>query len=87
MATLKNQSLPVGYILQDYIITRVLSTGGFSFVYLAQDMNKNIVAIKEASGNLDQVDQILELCDITVLSGEDSLTLPMMVIGWLMAAH
>lgn len=47
MATLKNQSLPVGYILQDYIITRVLSTGGFSFVYLAQDMNKNIVAIKE----------------------------------------
>ena len=41
----------------------------------------NIVAIKEASGNLDQVDQILELCDITVLSGEDSLTMPMMAIG------
>ena len=41
----------------------------------------NIVAIKEASGNLDQVDQILELCDITVISGEDSLTMPMMAIG------
>ena len=41
----------------------------------------NIVAIKEASGNLDQVDQILELCDITVISGDDSLTLPMMSIG------
>ena len=41
----------------------------------------NIVAIKEASGNLDQADQILELCDITVLSGEDSLTVPMMAIG------
>ena len=34
----------------------------------------SIVAIKEASGNLDQVDQILELCDLTVISGEDSLT-------------
>ena len=41
----------------------------------------NIVALKEASGNLDQADQILELCDITLLSGEDSLTMPMMAIG------
>lgn len=41
----------------------------------------NISAIKEASGNLDQVDQILELCDITVLSGDDSLTLPMISVG------
>lgn len=41
----------------------------------------NIVAIKEASGNLDQVDQILELCDITVISGDDSLTVPMISIG------
>ena len=47
MATSKNQSLPIGYLLQDYIITKVLSTGGFSFVYLAQDLNKEIVAIKE----------------------------------------
>ena len=42
---------------------------------------KNIVAIKEASGNLEQVNQIISLCDITVLSGDDSLTLPMMAIG------
>ena len=41
----------------------------------------NIVAIKEASGNLEQVSQILNLCDITVLSGDDSLTLPMMALG------
>jgi serine/threonine protein kinase len=47
MATSKNQALPIGYMLQDYIITKVLSTGGFSFVYLAQDLNKNTVAIKE----------------------------------------
>ena len=47
MSTSKNLTLPIGYILQDYIITQVLSTGGFSFVYLAQDLNKNTVAIKE----------------------------------------
>ena len=41
----------------------------------------SIMAIKEASGSLDQVDQIMELCDITVISGEDSLTFPMMAIG------
>ncbi|HTL47910.1 MAG TPA: dihydrodipicolinate synthase family protein, partial [Verrucomicrobiae bacterium] len=40
-----------------------------------------IVAIKEASGNLDQVDQIRELCGITILSGDDGLTVPMMAIG------
>ena len=41
----------------------------------------NVAAIKEASGNLDQVDQILELCDLTVISGDDSLTVPMISIG------
>lgn len=41
----------------------------------------NIVCIKEAGGSVDQVSQILSLCDITVLSGDDSLTLPMMSVG------
>jgi len=41
----------------------------------------NIVAIKEATGDIDQASQILNLCDITVLSGDDSLTLPIMSIG------
>jgi 4-hydroxy-tetrahydrodipicolinate synthase len=41
----------------------------------------NIVAIKGASGSLDQVSRILSLCDITVLSGDDSLTLPIMSLG------
>ena len=41
----------------------------------------NITTVKEASGSLDQISQILSLCDITVLSGDDSLTLPMMSIG------
>ena len=42
---------------------------------------ENIVAVKESSGSMDQVSQIRQLCDITVLSGDDSLTLPMMAIG------
>ena len=41
----------------------------------------NITTIKEASGSVDQVSQILSLCDINVMSGDDSLTLPMMAVG------
>ncbi|MCX6353879.1 MAG: 4-hydroxy-tetrahydrodipicolinate synthase [Candidatus Aureabacteria bacterium] len=41
----------------------------------------NIVAIKEASGSLEQVSQIISRCDITVLSGDDSLTFPIMSLG------
>ena len=40
-----------------------------------------IIAIKEASGNLDQASQILSLCDISLVSGDDSLTLPLMSVG------
>lgn len=42
---------------------------------------ENIVAVKEACGSVDQVNKILNLCDITVISGDDSLTLPMMAVG------
>ena len=41
----------------------------------------NIVAIKEASGSMDQASHILSLCDIDVLSGDDSLTLPLLALG------
>ena len=41
----------------------------------------NIVAVKEACGSVDQVSQILSLCEIAVISGDDSLTLPMMAVG------
>lgn len=41
----------------------------------------NIIAIKEATGSLDMASEIRSLCDITILSGDDSLTLPMMAIG------
>ncbi|MBN1917602.1 MAG: 4-hydroxy-tetrahydrodipicolinate synthase [Verrucomicrobia bacterium] len=40
-----------------------------------------IVGIKEACGSIEQVCEILSLCEITVLSGDDSLTYPMMAVG------
>lgn len=40
-----------------------------------------IVAIKEASGSLDQVTAIRSRCNLTILSGDDSLTLPMLAVG------
>jgi 4-hydroxy-tetrahydrodipicolinate synthase len=41
----------------------------------------SIVAVKEATGSLDQASHIASLCDLTILSGDDSLTLPLMSIG------
>jgi 4-hydroxy-tetrahydrodipicolinate synthase len=41
----------------------------------------SIVAIKEATGQLDMASEIASLCHIPILSGDDSLTLPIMSIG------
>lgn len=43
----------------------------------------NVVAIKEASGSMDQVSAIIQSCgpDFDVLSGDDSLTLPILALG------
>lgn len=40
-----------------------------------------VVAIKEATGSLDIATEIASLCDITILSGDDTLTLPLMAVG------
>lgn len=42
---------------------------------------ENIVGIKEASGDIDQASEIMNLCDLDVLSGEDALNFPLMAIG------
>ena len=41
----------------------------------------NITMVKESTGSLDQASQIINATDLTVLSGDDSLTLPLMSIG------
>jgi 4-hydroxy-tetrahydrodipicolinate synthase len=41
----------------------------------------NIVAVKEATGSMDQSSMVLAGSKLTVLSGDDSLTLPLMALG------
>jgi 4-hydroxy-tetrahydrodipicolinate synthase len=49
---------------------------------LAKDC-PNIVGVKEASGSLDQMTQVILACgpDFSVVSGDDNLTLPLMSVG------
>jgi len=42
---------------------------------------ENIAMVKEATGSLDQASQITGSTNLTVLSGDDSLTLPLMSVG------
>lgn len=42
---------------------------------------ENITLVKEATGSLDQASEILNNSNLTLLSGDDSLTLPLMSIG------
>jgi 4-hydroxy-tetrahydrodipicolinate synthase len=52
-----------------------------TFARLAE--TKNIVGVKEASGSMKQITEIIRLCgdELTVLSGEDFLTYPLMSVG------
>lgn len=40
-----------------------------------------VVAIKEATGSMDQASQTLAMTNLTLLSGDDSLTLPLLAMG------
>jgi 4-hydroxy-tetrahydrodipicolinate synthase len=44
---------------------------------------KNVRGVKEASGSLDQMSQVIAACGpgFSVLSGDDNLTLPLMAVG------
>nr|A9A656.1 RecName: Full=4-hydroxy-tetrahydrodipicolinate synthase; Short=HTPA synthase [Methanococcus maripaludis C6] len=48
--------------------------------YLFEEYS-NITAIKEANPNLSQVSEVLDSCNIDVLSGNDELTLPIISLG------
>ncbi|WP_459202230.1 4-hydroxy-tetrahydrodipicolinate synthase [Methanococcus sp. CF] len=48
--------------------------------YLFEEYS-NITAVKEANPNLSQVSEVLDSCNIDVLSGNDELTLPIMSLG------
>src|SRR6266581_3350665 len=53
-----------------------------TLVRLVRDC-KNIVGVKEASGSLDQMSQVILACgpEFSVLSGDDNVTLPLLAIG------
>jgi len=44
---------------------------------------RNVAGVKEASGSLDQMSQVIAACgpDFSVLSGDDNITLPLLAIG------
>jgi 4-hydroxy-tetrahydrodipicolinate synthase len=43
--------------------------------------HRNIVGIKEATGDLNMSIEIASMCDIVIISGDDSLTVPIMSVG------
>jgi len=53
-----------------------------TLVRIAKDC-PNVVGVKEASGSLDQMTQVILACgpDFSVLSGDDNITLPLMSVG------
>jgi len=46
-----------------------------------RESHPNIVAVKHATGSMDGASELLGRCDIAVISGDDSMTLPLMSIG------
>jgi len=46
-----------------------------------RETHRNIVAVKHATGSMDGASELLTRCDIGIISGDDSMTLPLMAIG------
>ena len=40
-----------------------------------------VIAVKDATGNLDTASAVAAACDITIISGNDSLTVPLCAVG------
>lgn len=46
-----------------------------------REAHANIVAVKHATGKVEGASDLLQVCDLAVLSGDDPLTLPLMSVG------
>lgn len=80
-AIAKNTSLPI--ILYNIPGRSVINMSAELIIELAQE-NPNIVGLKEASNNIDQISKIRQSLDsnqFKIYSGDDSLTLAMMSVG------
>ncbi len=54
---------------------------GVETIARLHEHHSNIQAVKHASGNVDGVSQLAAVSDITILAGDDTLTVPMMAVG------
>jgi len=77
-----SQSVKIPIILYNIASRTGVNIEPETIARLAGDC-KNIVAVKEASGSLDQMSKIKALCPpgFQLISGDDSLTLPVLSIG------
>lgn len=73
-------------INKQFILYNVPSRSGVNInpetiAKLYNNFPNKLIAIKEASGSVEQVIKIKSLCNIIILSGDDSLTLSFMAVG------
>ena len=75
-------SVSIPIILYNIQVRTAVNIEPDTIARLARDC-KNIVGVKEASGSLDQMAKTKALCpkDFLLISGDDSLTLPLLGIG------
>jgi len=77
-----SEAVDIPIILYNIASRTGVNIGPETIARLAHDC-KNIIGVKEASGNLDQMSRIKALCgeNFDLISGDDSLTLPILSIG------
>ncbi|MBA2862812.1 4-hydroxy-tetrahydrodipicolinate synthase [Methanococcus maripaludis] len=73
-------SINVPIVLYNVPSRTALNIEPYTIKYLFEEYS-NITAIKEANPNLSQVSEVLDSCNIDVLSGNDELTLPIISLG------
>lgn len=76
------QEVPMPYVLYNVPSRTATNLLPATVARLAKDIPE-VIGIKEATGDLNQVSQVLELCgpDFQVLSGDDFTVLPLLSIG------
>jgi len=77
-----NDAAPLPIIMYNVPGRTGMSVSAETTLRIARDC-KNIIATKEASGNFDQINQIIKNKpnDFVVISGDDGITLPMIACG------
>ncbi|OGS21109.1 MAG: 4-hydroxy-tetrahydrodipicolinate synthase [Elusimicrobia bacterium RIFOXYA2_FULL_39_19] len=76
-----NDSIDIPIVIYNIQSRTAVNIEPETFAKIVKDC-KNVVAVKESSGSLEQMTKIKMLCSkLDILSGDDALTLPLMSIG------